>query len=119
MSEQYSIGRRGEEQACAYLQALGMQVVHTRYRKAGGEIDIIALDHGTVCFVEVKYRPDGRIGDGIGSVTPAKMRRIRSAAFSYLQTLPKKPKHRFDILEITRAGILYTRSVSLPGQRSV
>ena len=38
------LGRRGEDLAVGYLEALGMLVVERNWRCPGGEIDIVALD---------------------------------------------------------------------------
>lgn len=100
-------GLEGERLACAYLRSLGFKLVATRYRAAGGEIDIIARDGGQLCFIEVKHRPHARLGAGLESVDQNKRRRMRAAARAYLSAHPGNYQWRFDSLEITRAGIWY------------
>ena len=76
----YQSGLEGEEQACSYLKAMGMQVLCMRYRADGGEIDIIASDGGKIRFTEVKYRPQSRLGAGIAVIDEDKRRRLLRAA---------------------------------------
>src|ERR1700688_5267362 len=51
-------GRRGEEDAYFYLRRLGYVMVsrNSRSSRRRGEIDLIAWDHGMLCFIEVKTR---------------------------------------------------------------
>ena len=96
-------GRKGEEEACAFLADRGLQVLEKNYMIRGGEIDIIARDGGSVVFVEVKRRSSLRKGTPAESVTPAKQRKIVLAAMHYLK---KKRLHdtriRFDVVEIVK-----------------
>ncbi len=63
-------GAYGEKLAVRELRDAGLQILATNYRVEGlGEIDIIALDGCTLCFVEVKTRQKSersRPGDAIG-----------------------------------------------------
>ncbi len=101
----YLLGIRGELLARRYLKANGYRVVASRYRAAGGEIDLIARKDGLLVFFEVKYRPSGRIGAGAAAVDADKRRRVRRAAEGYMQRFHPKPDARFDILDITAAGV--------------
>jgi putative endonuclease len=47
-------GNRGEDRAAAFLEAAGFQIVARNVRSSAGEIDIVAIDHGTLAFIEVK-----------------------------------------------------------------
>ncbi len=105
---QYESGLRGEESAERALLAKGMTVLSRRYRAEDGEIDLIAQDGVTIVFVEVKARPQSRAGQGLIAVTPAKQRRICHAAMRYLiETERLGAPVRFDVVEITRDGILH------------
>lgn len=105
---QYESGLRGEESAERTLLAKGMTVLSRRYRAEDGEIDLIAQDGVTIVFVEVKARPQSRAGQGLMAVTPAKQRRICHAAMRYLiETERLGAPVRFDVVEITRDGILH------------
>jgi len=52
----YRFGLHAERLASVYLFCKGYRIVATRYRNAGGEIDIVALRGRTLVAVEVKAR---------------------------------------------------------------
>jgi putative endonuclease len=105
----YEGGLEGEEAACAYLREAGLSILTCRFRAEDGEVDIIAREGDTLCFIEVKCRRQSRLGEGLASVTDDKRRRLAHAARVYLQGHAHPAKWRFDSLEITRAGIWYAR----------
>lgn len=109
MTDSYSSGLLGEQMACDYLLQCGMTVLETRFRARDGEIDIVARDGITLCFVEVKYRPRARLSEGLPSVNDDKRRRMRHAGHAYLQKNEWHRSYRFDIIEITRAGVRYVK----------
>jgi putative endonuclease len=47
-------GREGENRASKLLEEAGFRIIERNYRSEAGEVDIIAEDHGTLVFVEVK-----------------------------------------------------------------
>ncbi len=104
MKKSYEKGLQGEEIAAEYLRAIGYQILSARYRIIGGEIDLIAKDGDVTCFIEVKYRPDARLGDALDAITDKKLARIAYAKKVWLRDHPAK-KTRTDIVEITRAGV--------------
>jgi putative endonuclease len=96
-----SLGKRGEDLACAELSRRGYAILARRYRTRFGEIDIVACDRGTTVFVEVKARDGGRFGDGAEAVTGWKQRRVAGMAVDYLtrHRLHDRPC-RFDVVAI-------------------
>jgi len=96
-------GRKGEEEACAFLVARGFRVLEKNYMIRGGEIDIIARADDTIVFLEVKRRSSLRKGRPAESVTPTKQQKIVTAAMHYLK---KKGWYdlrvRFDVVEIVK-----------------
>ena len=76
-------GAAGEELACRFLRADGLEVLVRNFRCRSGEVDVIARDGDTTVFVEVKQRRDVSRGFGHEAVTPAKRRRIVRAARLY------------------------------------
>ena len=78
-------GARGERVAAAHLKKLGCKILKRSYICRRGEIDIIALDDRTICFVEVKSRGSDPFLEPDRSVTSAKRRKIRSVAKHYLR----------------------------------
>lgn len=100
MTDTQLLGRFGEAAAAEYLRKKGYELLGMNYRTRLGEIDLIAGDRRFVVFVEVKLRRSGDFAQAREFVTPAKQRRIISAAQSWLQTNPEKRQPRFDVIEI-------------------
>lgn len=86
-----------------------MRILRARYRAPHGEIDLIVQDGDTLCFIEVKARLEGRLGDGVAAVTADKRRRVRLAAAQYLAAHPAQ-QVRYDIVEITAAGVRHLKN---------
>jgi putative endonuclease len=98
-------GKMGEEIACAELERRGYAIVARRYRRRGGELDIIARDGRTLVFVEVKARRGRTFGEAAEAVTAVKRRRMVKIALDYvtrnrLHTCPC----RFDVVSIHLDG---------------
>jgi len=104
----YWIGLKGENEALKYLKKQGLKPVDSRVRLGRGEIDLVMRQGDCTVFVEVKYRPAGKPGDGLEAVTRDKRRRMMQAAALYLEQngLWDAPA-RFDVLEITSKGVFY------------
>ncbi len=51
-----SRGRWAEDQAKHLLEAKGYKILHQRYKRRYGEIDLIAQGRDALIAVEVKYR---------------------------------------------------------------
>ena len=96
-----SLGKMGEDLAVAELERRGYEILDRRYRRRGGEIDIIARDGGTMVFVEVKTREGLEFGDGSESVRSWKQRRMTGVALDYASrhNLLDTPC-RFDVVSI-------------------
>jgi putative endonuclease len=77
-------GKNGEDLACEELAHRGYEILARRYRRRGGELDIVARDGRTVVFVEVKSRAGRGFGDGSEAVTPLKQRRMAAVALDYM-----------------------------------
>jgi putative endonuclease len=84
MDHRQSLGKRGEDLACAELEKRGYVIVHRRFRTRCGEIDIVAQDGEVLVFVEVKARSNGNFGTPLESVTWQKQQRLSRMAASYL-----------------------------------
>lgn len=80
-------GRAAEDAVAAELVRRGQQLLARNWRhRRLGEIDLVAADRGTVCFVEVKARSSDRFGTPAEAVTPAKAARVRRVAEAFLQS---------------------------------
>ena len=93
-------GSEWERKAVEYLAQNGYTIIQTNYRCKIGEIDIIAKESDTLCFIEVKYRSDKRYGNAIEAVTPSKQNTIRKTALHYLVTVMHSDNIdcRFDVI---------------------
>lgn len=91
-------GLAGEDQALAYLQQQGLQLLERNFRCKGGEIDLIMQDGKVLVFVEVRVRSDGKFGGAAASVGSAKQKRLIIAAQVYLQRHTMPPSCRFDVI---------------------
>jgi putative endonuclease len=105
------IGDAAEDEALQYLQAQGLRLLVRNYRtpgRGGGEIDLIMQDQdSTVVFVEVRKRKSTRHGGAAASVGRVKQRRIVFAAQFYLLKMRTLPPCRFDVVEVTPAGLAW------------
>lgn len=96
-----TFGEQGERAAARFLRRLGYRIVVTRRRLRYGEIDVIAVDHRTVVFVEVKTRRSAAIRPAL-SVDAVRRQRMSRAAVAFLKShgLLQKCPARFDIVEV-------------------
>lgn len=93
-------GDWGEAQVAAYLRARGCRIVASKYRCRFGEIDLVARDGKTLCFVEVKLRSNLSFGLPREYVTASKRSKLRATAEYYLATHRTDAPCRFDVAEV-------------------
>jgi|APSaa5957512622_1039677.scaffolds.fasta_scaffold179929_1 putative endonuclease len=94
-------GKQGEIQSISYLKKQGFKILETNYRIRMAEIDIIARDKDTICFIEVKTRRNTRKGLPREAVTWTKQNKIIQAALTYIQKAGlAESKARFDVIEV-------------------
>ena len=100
-----SLGKMGEDLACAELQRRGYAILARRYRTRHGELDIIGRDGATIVFVEVKARAGTEFGGAAAAVTPWKQQRIAQMATDYLarRRMFDEPC-RFDVVTVDFNG---------------
>ena len=91
-------GRVAEDVAAAWLEAHGYRILERNHRNAAGEIDLVAEDGDTLCFVEVKARSETLFGPAVAAVGPRKRHRIARAAALYLALRRVERPCRFDVL---------------------
>ena len=96
-----TLGRRGEALAAAYLRKAGYRILACNYRTVLGEIDIVARDGRTVCFVEVKTRTSDAFGSPAEAVSLSKQRKLTRLARLFLKdhNLHGDPS-RFDVVAL-------------------
>ena len=106
-----SLGDRGESYAAAYLDQLGYRLVAANFTLPVGrnrrgaimnaEIDLIAYDGDTLCFVEVKTRSSDWFAPPEVNVDLRKRRQITRAARVYRQMLGiENEAHRYDVVTV-------------------
>lgn len=99
------LGAYGEEAALGFLKQKGYRVLSRNYKSRFGEIDIIAQDKDTICFVEVKTRSSDKFGLPQEALSGFKQRQIAKAALNFLKEnklLDKKA--RFDVVSVICQG---------------
>jgi putative endonuclease len=106
-----SLGTLGEAYAAAYLDQLGYRLVAANFTLPVGrnrrgaivnaEIDLIAYDGDTLCFIEVKTRSSDWFAPPEVNVDLRKRRQITRAARVYRQMLGiENELHRYDVVTV-------------------
>ena len=91
-------GRVGEDRAVAWLRGRGYRIVARNVENAGGELDVVARDGDTLCFVEIKTRADATFGGAVAAVDWRKRRKLITAARAFLAKHPWDGPCRFDVV---------------------
>ena len=105
------LGKLGEAYAAAYLEQLGYSLVAANFTLPVGrnmrgavvtaEIDLIAYEGETLCFVEVKSRVSDWFAPPQVNVDLRKRRQIVRAARAYRQMLGIEDQpHRYDVVTV-------------------
>lgn len=87
--QSHELGERGEEIAAEYLRNAGYEILARRFKRSGGEIDIVCCrrergDLSLLVFVEVKTRRPSLWGRPEQAVSKGKMHRMYRTAQKYL-----------------------------------
>jgi putative endonuclease len=105
------LGRRGEKLAAIFLESEGYRLVaanftlpvgrNTRGAIVNGEIDIIAYDGVTLCFVEVKTRTSDDFAAPEANVDRRKQRQITRTARAYRKMFGLvECDYRYDVVSV-------------------
>lgn len=95
------LGDKGEAAAVSFLQSRGFTVLETNFRTKSAEIDIIARERDTLCFIEVKTRRSIKKGLPREAVDTSKQKKIITGASWYLkQNRLFNSRIRFDVVEV-------------------
>ena len=104
-NENLNLGILAEDKAEKFLKASGYKILYRNYRTKLGEVDIIAQDKDTFCFVEVKCRSSDKFGKGFEAVAGKKQSQISKAALSFLKENNLLDKNaRFDVVSLDGYG---------------
>ena len=106
-----SLGQLGEAYAAAYLEQLGYRLVAANFTLPIGrnlrgaivnaEIDLVAYDQNTLCFIEVKARSSDSFAPPQINVDLRKRRQIARAARVYRRMLGIETQpYRYDVVTV-------------------
>lgn len=95
------LGHCGEEFAAGELQRRGYKILGRNVRTRLGELDIVARDGNTLCFVEIKTRRSTAFGFPQEAVTRQKQWHITRMAQSYMKANGLTDVNaRFDVVAV-------------------
>lgn len=96
-------GRRSERAAARFLRKKGCRILAANVDDRLGELDLLALDGGTLVVVEVRSTESGDLQRAAESVDTAKQRRITEATLRFLarRRLLDRIPVRFDVLAVS------------------
>ncbi len=97
-------GSSAERDGAAWLERQGFCVLESNVSSRFGELDLVALDGATLCFIEIKARRSDRFGAPNEAVTLDKQRRLTRCARAYLARKPHHGPCRFDVLGMRAEG---------------
>jgi putative endonuclease len=110
------LGRRGEEWAVTFLERAGYRMVGANFALPIGrnrrgvnikaEIDLVAYDGPTLCFIEVKTRASNWFAEPEANVDLRKQRQIARAARAYRRMLDLHDAvYRYDVLSVIMPAV--------------
>lgn len=103
-------GVRGEFEALFFLRRLGYTVVERRWRspELNGDLDLVAWEGDTLCFIEVKARTARDMTPAALAIDGPKRSMLQRMAASYLRSVPRTTDgnilSRFDIVSVYLLG---------------
>ena len=99
--ERIKLGVEGEALALQFLMTSGYKILEKNYRNKFGEIDLVARDGDTICFIEVKTRVSENHGTPFEAVTFFKKRKLIKVALWYLKIHRLEDvRARFDVVGV-------------------
>jgi putative endonuclease len=111
----FELGRRGESMAVTHLERAGYRIVAANFNLPIGrnrrdvtvsaEIDLVAYDGPTLCFIEVKTRASDELAPPQANVDLRKRRQIARAARGYRRMLGLTGSaYRYDVVTVVWPG---------------
>lgn len=96
------IGDEKEAFVCEWLEKQGYRLVERNFRCRSGEVDIVAREHRSLVFIEVKYRSGTECGDPSEAVDYRKQQTISRVALFYLlrHGYTESTPVRFDVVSV-------------------
>lgn len=95
-------GARAEDLAARFLERRGYRILARNFQAGRGEIDLIALNRGALCFVEIRSRSSDQFGRPVEAVNRRKRRQVIKAARWALRARrwPRHDSLRFDVVGV-------------------
>jgi putative endonuclease len=99
-------GLKGEDEAYFHLRKLGYTIIGRDYRspRRPGDVDLIAIDKDTLCFIEVKTRSRRNFLPAEAAVDEQKKQTLSALAREFLrqysQAQGKVFSFRFDVISV-------------------
>mgnify|MGYP003307299170 CR=1 FL=1 len=90
----------GELFAARYLRKNKYEILGSNYVCRFGELDIIARDGRTICFIEVKTRNENTRFRPSEAVDESKRKKLEMAAKSFVTAFDFDGPMRFDVFEV-------------------
>ncbi len=100
MPQTLQIGKKGEEQAIAFLRREGYRILHVNWRYKNLEIDIIAQNDEFLVIIEVKTRKNADFGEPETFVTKPKQQKLIRATHEFIIQYNIESEVRFDIVSV-------------------
>lgn len=97
-------GGSAEEDGALWLEGQGYEILERNVSSRYGEIDVVAIESSTLCFIEIKARRSARFGAPSDAVTRDKQRRLTRCARAYLARKAHDGPCRFDVLGMRPEG---------------
>lgn len=102
--QEKDFAQRGVEAAVRFLERNGYEVVETNWQCEAGDIEIVALEESTICFVEVQVRNQSSSLPQ-DTKTETERQRFEKIAIQYLKhSSYEDVKVRFDKIALVVIG---------------
>ena len=100
MAAHNEIGTWGEEQAVAFLQRKGYDIIERDWKSGHRDLDIIAANDDMLVFVEVKTRRNRVFGEPEEAIDYRKLQNLRQAINYYVKSRRINREFRLDVITV-------------------
>lgn len=103
------IGRKKEQDAKAWLQSQGVNIIAENFSCYGGELDLVGIHQDSLVCFEVRYRKSASHGSAAESITSQKLARLQRCFLHFVQRHPQYQHHPLRI-----DALIYDGEASVP-----